>query len=172
MPDAIAVQITQAVTAHIQAAVTAGSLSQTIILERSYADWHLELAAADGTEAGTEPERPRVDVVLVTTAQETELIARRAIGYSVQVDVAIRQRLGQEMQDSDTGRVDVTKVDELMYLTQQINELCIPQRLTGLTDAVWESTRILVSPLVKHLRELRQFTSVLRLTFRMPKAVS
>src|SRR5690349_16354600 len=107
MPDSEAVAIAKEVTAEILAA----TLSQTFTLERSYADWALELKNATDL---------RVDVCLVTTKQEVDAGTRGGrLLYTVPIDVAVRQKFGAELQDDDTGRIPVATVDALMLLVQE-----------------------------------------------------
>lgn len=164
MPDAVAVSVAKAVEAHITAAVAADAFHQSFTLERSYADWDLELKEAEGL---------RVDVALVTTKHMAELAARGGkLAYTVPVDVAVRRRFGRDNQNDDTGRVLVSKVDELMLLVEQLHEQFTQQRLTDPLTSVWkEDPKILVAPSVKHLRDMKMFYGLVRLAFRTDKAL-
>lgn len=153
MPDAEQVTITEAVKVAIEAA----ELSQEFTVERSYADWDLELAS--NTDL-------RVDVVAVTTKQTAEPIARGpVIAYTVPVDVAVRKRFATESQD-DEGRIPNSLLDPLVYLVQEIHELFALAYLTGNVGKWAEPPRILVCPNPRDLRQNKQFTAILRLTFR------
>jgi hypothetical protein len=152
MSDAAPVTVAKAVTAELAAA----SLSQEFEPERSYADWDLPLEDSD---------RLHVDVVIVTTEQKSKLDTRSGLNYLVPIDIAIRKRFSQGQQDDDTGRVNIDDIDALMLLTDEIHRLFIPRRLTTFAEAVWQETKILVAPERKHLRELRQFTGIVRVTF-------
>jgi hypothetical protein len=157
MPDAISVAVAKEVTAMLAAA----DLSQDFEPERSYADWQLELKSA-GTL--------RVDVVAVTTKQEVELAARGgAKFYTIPVDIAVRQKFGQAAQDEDTGRIEIATVDELVYLVQEIHELFLPNRLENFQAGVWQETKLIANPLHHHLQKLRQFTGIVRVTFKAEK---
>lgn len=138
------------------------SLSQDFVCERSYADWELALDSSDDSAL-------RVDVCIVTTKQEVELLTRGgSLAYTVPVDVAIRKRLGREYQDDDTGRIAVEEVDALMLFVQELHEFMVQKRLDGHEAAIWEDDpKIVVAPLVKHLRDNRQFTGIIRLSFRV-----
>ncbi len=158
MPQAVSVAIAQGVADQI-GQINFGD--EPIEAERSYADWELGL-----TDAG----ELHVDVVAVTTEQKTELVARGARArYTVPIDIAVRYRFGEQDQDDQSGRIDVAKIDGLVLLVEQIHEQFLPNRLTEFTDAVWVETKILVCPLLKHLRELRQFTGIVRVTFEAVK---
>lgn len=154
---AVVVTVAEAVKAMIATAKTADGFSQTeFTLERSYADWELELKKATDL---------RVDVVAVINKQRAELDTRGSYAYTVPVDIAIRKRFAQDQQDDATGRAVVEEVDALMLFTQEVFEVFMPERLTDFSDGVWESTEILVAPHHDHLRTLKQFTSVVRLVF-------
>ena len=85
------------------------------------------------------------------------------------MDVVIRKQLGEDKQVGGTGRVARAAVKELMYLTQQLFEYAMPNRLPDFDEAVWKLTEILVAPHTKHLRENKQFTSIVRLTYEVEK---
>lgn len=158
MPDAVVVAIAKAVTTELATA----TLSRAIEPLRSYADWAKPL----------DDELPEcgpllVDVVPVSTKQESELQNSSELRYLVPIDIAVRQRFGTELIDKDTKRIAITEIDALMLLVQEIHELFTPKELTDLPDATWKRSSVLVSPHVRHLRESRQFTGVVRVTYRM-----
>jgi hypothetical protein len=154
---AISVAVAQGMLTMLQTA----KLSQDIAPERSYADWDLALEDADNLH---------VDVVAVTTEQKSELAVRGpSIQYIIPVDIAIRQRFGSDKQNPDTGRIEVASVDALCQLTEEIHELFMPNRLTDFSDGVWQETKILACPVLKHLKELRQFTGIVRVSFAVVK---
>lgn len=152
---AVVVEVASAVKAMI--ATAQSTLSQTeFTLERSYADWELELKNASEL---------RVDVAAVINKQRVELGTRGSWDYVIPVDIAVRKRFKDSEWQDENGRAEVASVDALMLLTQNLFELFMPQRLTGFTDGVWESTEILVAPVTEHLRKHKQFTSVVRVVF-------
>lgn len=153
MPDAEQVTITEAVKVAIEAA----TLSQTFTVERSYADWDLELATNNDL---------RVDVVAVSTKQVATIIARApVISCIVPVDVAVRKRFGTEAQNED-GRIPNSLIDPLVYLVQELHELFALAKLAGDIGKWAEDPRILVNPNPRDLRQNKQFTAILRLTFK------
>lgn len=159
MSDAVAVAVAKAVTSQIDAA----TLSLAFTPERSYADWELALEDADELH---------VDVVVVTTELATELSSRGRMKYTVPIDIGVRKRFVTAQQDDDTGRVELAEVDALMLLVEEIHELFASVSLTDYTEATWQETKTLVAPLNKHLRENRQFTGIVRVTFRVDKAIA
>lgn len=160
MADAVPVAVHKAAHAFLAAA----TLSQAIDPQRNYADWKLELKELNVL---------RVDVVLVSTAWQSELTARGAkLAYTVPIDIAVRYRFGQADKDDDSGELSVTKIDELMGLTAEIHELFTEQRLTNFQAGVWQESRVLVAPLISALRERSQFTGINRITFRAEKSLT
>ena len=150
----VLVQIADAIITELQA----GTFTRDINPIRSYAEWSMELEDADTLH---------VDVVPVTMA--TELGDRNSLQYLCEVDVGIRQRFSQAGTDERDGRILNTAIDPLVELAEQIGELLsdpAERRLTDYTTATWEATNVLAPYYRDHLREMRQFTSVVRLTYR------
>jgi hypothetical protein len=150
--DAVAVAVTKGVLSMLERSTLPQIYSFTP--ERSYADWDLELKDFD---------KLRVDVVCNSTAQVPGLEARGKVSLRVPVDIATRKRFSVGEQDDDTGRIDVAEVDRLMKLTEQLYVELIARRGS---ESVWTDLKILAAPIHKHLRDLRQFTSVIRVTFK------
>lgn len=159
MSDSVVVAVAKAVVLQLQA----GSYSQAIAPERSYADWDLALEDSNTLH---------VDVAAVISEQKVDLDTRGGkLQYTVPVDICVRQRFGNDSQDDDTGRIDLVELDGLMLLTQEIFETFIPQRLTTFDEGVWQETKIIASPVIKNLRELHQFTGIVRVTSRVARQV-
>jgi len=158
MSNAVSVEVAQAVTDQLAAA----TLSQTINPERNDADWELAMEEASDLH---------VDVVAVTTDQKIELSSRSTVCFTVPVDIAVRRRFGNDKQDAK-GRVNIAEVDALKLLVQEIFLLFIPQRLTEFPAGAWEETKISVCPLVKHLKDNKQFTGIVRVTFRVDQTIN
>ena len=102
-----------------------------------------------------------MDTLHVTVVPQAVLEAREMkalVQYDLSIDVAIQQRF------SDDTPVEI---DPLMDLVQEIADFFRLRRLTAFTDASWLRTerKTLFDP--THMDELRQFTSVLTLVFRV-----
>lgn len=162
MPDAVLVSVADAVVAHL----AAQSFSQEIEPEWSFATWQSEQLK------GACAERLNVDVVPVTTNQEASLGTHSKIRYRVPVDIAVRQRLGADKQDDDTGKALRSEVAALCLLVQELHVACMKHRFNEFTAGVWESTRLLANPLRKHLIEWRQYTGIVRVTFNVYQSLS
>ena len=126
--------------------------------ERSYADWDEKLEDLDEL---------RIDVV--PSGIESQLEHRGQLAYRVSTDIGVRQRFGQVSQDINTGRIQLATVDRLALLTEQIHEYFTTDRLTDYLAAVWISTEYRVPFLREHLRELRQFTAIIRIVHDVTK---
>lgn len=171
---AVSVQVAEAIRAEIEAA----DFGLDFLLERSYAEWDEELEELDVL---------RVDVV-PHFAAKLEQQDRAASLWSVSVDVGVRKKFGQQHRTS-SGRIDVSKIDDLVLLTEQIGEHFCPTgtlagRLPDVSGAAWESSpgampgetgsmqsgtdfRALFNR--DHLRRLAQFTSIVRLNYQVTK---
>ena len=162
---AVCVEVADAVVAMIRNR----QFNLDFVLERSYAEWDLELKELDNLEL-QESDKLRVDVVAHTTDQEVNLQTRSKVGMIVPVDIAIRRKFGPDKQDPDTGRVLLAEVDALMEFTQKLYLMFMPTRLTSFPDATWDEenggTTIEVAPMRQHLRELHQFTGIIRVVFK------
>ncbi len=106
---AVAVDITEAVKTELESAELT---TKPDVIERSYANWKLAL------EGGTDL---RIDVVPNTVKQRHELGTRGKRLYTTVVDIAIRQKLDQGKQDDSTGRINVSVVDALMLLVEEVS---------------------------------------------------
>ena len=122
---------------------------------RSYADWELPLEDQDELH---------VDVVPVGSP-EMELETRGSIDYSPQVDIVIRKRLASDQQEAD-GTLILPEVDDLVLLVQELAEYFMADRLAEFEGAAWERTQMLAAFKPSHLRQYRQFTGIIRLTFK------
>ncbi len=154
---AVLVDVAEAVKAELET----GSFTLAITPERSYADWEDEL---ESDEAG----RIRCDVVPVQIAR-SELDARGELVYMAETDIGIRRRFDNDAASWTHGRVQLGDVDQLCQLVEQIHEFFAEnngRRLSTLTGATWEASEIRASYVRDHLREWRQFTGIVRVTYR------
>lgn len=162
--SSLLVTVAEAVKDELQTGSDAGSFATEFQPVRSYPDWDWPLETPDDL---------RVDVVAVNTSP-VDLDTRESVAYEIRVDVGVRYKFKREDGDQDTGHITVEVVDDFVVLVEQIAEYFASSsrwRLTDVGNAVWTSSEIRVAGDVKHLRELRQFTGVVRLTFRVDKAL-
>jgi len=154
----------EGVTTHL----LAQELTLTPAIERTYAD--LEERLENAIE-GENP--PRIDVTGVIHEQVVESASRGKLRYLCPVDILIRRKFEPKDYDEETGRVTKANVDEMTLLVQEVVEACSQQRIaeSETIDMVWQSCKIVVSPVTKHLRELKQFTAILRVTFRTDREI-
>ena len=121
-------------------------------LERSYADWELE----------RDQEMPlRVDVVPFRHSK-IELASRAGITYEVEVDIAVRMSFGQDSQGAG-GRIPNEEIDPLVKLVEDIHEFFVKE-IVGSGDQPWIASVIRAPFVPQHLRNLRQFTGLVRIT--------
>jgi hypothetical protein len=156
--EAVEVSVAKAVVSQLAAA----SLSRAFTPIRSWADWVRPLEDDDKCEE----DKLYVDVVPVATAQEIEASSRATLAYTCPIDIAVRRKFSPKFQDQDTLRINVREVDALMFLVQEIHELFTLARMQDFEAGTWMETRRLVAPHKAHLRDWRQFTGIVRVTFR------
>ena len=85
-------------------------------------------------------------------------VSRDRLAYDTQVDIAVQRKF---------TKGDNPEIDPLVNLVEEIADLFRLKRLASYPAAIWAKTehRVLYSP--EHWVELRQFTSLLTLTFRI-----
>jgi len=130
----------------IVAELAGGSWSQSFTPERTYLPT-FELADS------------ALHVTAVPRGTDEKQAARDRVQYDHKIDVAIQQKL---------AAVSNAAVDALLDLAQEIREYLGPtQQLADYPSASWvgASNAQLYSP--DHLRDWRQFTTVITLTYRI-----
>jgi hypothetical protein len=96
-------------------------------------------------------------VTVVVAGRTVQPISRQWLQVDHRLEVAVQQRLGGD---------GPAACDPLLDLVEEIADHVAGHRLAGAPDAAWVKTEH--GPLVDpgHLNELRQFTSLLALTYR------
>ena len=154
---AVLVDVADAITT----ALNGGSFSESFTAVRSYAEWD---------EALTDVDTLRVDVVPVNYTERSQLVSRNAYEYQVETDIGVRKRFAVADQDATTGRIDTAEIDALVLLVEEINEFFIHDAL-GSTGTVWDAVEIRAAYVREHLRNMRQFTGIVRVTHTKDVAV-
>lgn len=97
-------------------------------------------------------------VTVVPRELSVTSVSRDRLSYDAQVDIAVQQKF---------AKGDNAEIDPLVNLVEEIADLFRLRRLASYPAAVWTKTehRVLYSP--EHWIELRQFTSLLTLTFKV-----
>lgn len=132
----------------IVAELNAASLSQPVVAERSYVpNFDLE-----------EMKTLRISVV-PRDVQITGLDRHRDL-HEVSVDVAVQKKF-------NSG--DLAEIDPLLELVEEIGEFFKHRRLDSFPGAMWTKTQHVVLYSPEHWEQLRQFTSLLTLVFRIAK---
>ncbi len=128
----------------------------------------VELNAGEFTQTFTARRlyRPQFDLVemvdlhvtVVPKGIEIGIASRSGVQCDVSVDVAVQKKLQTE---------DAAEIDPLMNLVEEIADFFRQRKLSQYPRASWIATanEPVYSP--GHLEELRQFTSVLTVTFRV-----
>jgi hypothetical protein len=132
--------------------------------KRSYADWSIELKDLDTLH---------VDVVPVPLIGG-ELESRSSADIELQFDIGIRKRFTGVDQQASSGRIQLDQIDELIALEQEIWIWLISRnyRVKGNTTAHWQESRILSAFSRKDLRTNRQFTGIVRSTYKIDQLLT
>ena len=126
--------------------INAGSFSQPVSATREY------LPAFELADMQT------LRVTVVPKSVTTLPGGRAHNQYDYAIDVAVQKKL---------DAADNTEIDELMTLVDELADHLRFKRLTDYPNAAWLKTENQPVYAQEHLQELRQFTSVLTLTFRV-----
>jgi len=122
-------------------------------------------------EQFTASERYDAEVaVLVPDAYETvELGTRGSLERTVVVTLIVRRRFQQNEQEQDTGEIQPEQIDEMIELAELLSTATVYERLAGFDGDAAIVTPVEHDPIYsrEHLRSLRQFTSVINLTFEI-----
>jgi hypothetical protein len=97
-------------------------------------------------------------VTVVPKAVTSEAGDRSRGQFDYEIDVAVQKKLQTTEND---------EIDELMGLVEEIADIFRSKRLEGYTSAICVKTENEPVYAQEHLDQLRQFTSVLTLTFRL-----
>lgn len=135
-------QVAEAVVAELNAT----SFSQPITAIRSYLP-RVELA-----------DLKMLKVTVVPSSVTVAAVSRSQNQRDVAIDVAVQKKLGQEQNPS---------LDPLLTLAEEIAEHFRGKRLDSFPDAAWVKTEFKPIYAPEHIEQLRTFTSVLTLTFRV-----
>jgi len=106
------------------------------------------------------PEMKDLHVTVVPNGITMAALGRDRAQYDCKVDVAVQKKL------EDAGNAEV---DALMALVEEIAEHFNRKRLLGVQEAAWVRTENAPIYSQEHLSELRQFTSVVTLAYRVAK---
>lgn len=136
------VQVADAVVA----ALNGATFSQPVSAVRSYLP-QFELAEMD-----------ELHVTVVPKAVEIAGASRGSAAYDYKIDVAVQKRF-------QTG--DAAELDPLLHLVEEIADHFRLKRLEGYPGAAWTKTEYAALYAPEHMENLRQFTSVVTLTFRV-----
>ena len=98
-------------------------------------------------------------VSVVPKGVQIAAASRLASQHDWQIDVGVQKKLSAD-------GADQAEQDDLIALVEQIAAFLARRSLAAFPAAVWVKTELPTLYAPEHLRELRQFTSVLTLTYR------
>ena len=132
----------------VVAALNGGTFSMPFTAERHYQPL-FDLA-----------EMKDLHVSVVPRGIGVEQIARDKGAFDYRVDVAVQKKF---------AKGDAAELDPLVALAEEIAESFRGKRLPGMPGAAWVKTEHSPVYAQEHMQELRQFTSVMTLTFRITR---
>ncbi|MGE0375340.1 MAG: hypothetical protein AB7I48_11650 [Planctomycetaceae bacterium] len=97
-------------------------------------------------------------MTVVPSSVSVTAAARGATQQDVAIDIAVQQKLDSEQNAA---------LDPLLALAEEIAEHFRGKRVAGFQDAIWSKTEFTALYAPEHLEQLRTFTSVVTLTFRI-----
>ena len=105
---------------------------------------------------------------LSTRAPGWPRLARGETRFLCHTDIGIRYRFAPEERDSN-GRVTVSEIDDLLLLLEQFHDHFVNngegRRLGTYLAAAWQETNVRTWYVREHLRELGQYTGILRVSY-------
>jgi len=137
----------------VAAELNGHSFSQEFTATRTYADWDEELTNSI----------LRCDLVPVASMQ-TDLETRGSVSYLCSVDIGLRKKLDA----GSGGHVTAATVDDLVRLVEEVHEWTIGRELD---IATWDSTVLVAAFVPEHLRQMNQFTGIVRITYSVSKCL-
>lgn len=134
-------------------------IADAVVAELNAASFSLPLVAARHYVPSFElQDMKTLHVSVVPKAVEVTSGDRGRNTCEFQIDVAVQKKF-------ETG--DAAEIDSLMTVVEEISNLFRLRRLTAYPAAHWTKTEYLSIYSREHWEELRQFTSVLTLTFQV-----
>ena len=112
----------------------------------------------------------RVDVVAGGMSCVSD--SRVSLAYECDVDIALRYRFGVAATVAADGSIDIDDIEDYLDVLEEIGEyLADPDNrsLATKTSATWLRNTILMPWVPEHLRTNRQYTGILRATYRVAK---
>lgn len=109
----------------------------------------------------------KVDVIVPEEFDEVALDARGLVRRVATFNVVIRRKFATQDNDAKTGEVSVEQIAELIELGELLSTGTIFGRMAGFTSAAWIESEH--APIYRrdHLRQLRQFTGAVAITFEI-----
>lgn len=123
-------------------------------------------AAYDEELSDGDEEAIQLDVIVPEEFDDVSLDTRGTIKRVATFDVVIRRKFRQQDNDA-AGAIDTDQLKELIELGEKLSKAATFARMTDAADAAWTDSDH--NPIYRrdHLRQLRQFTGVVAITFEI-----
>ena len=149
---AVIIDIADAVVAELNAAAGEDEKSEDRVFNQAFTAARAYLPRYELAEMD------ELHVTVVPKGMEIEASSRTLAQHDYSIDIAVQQRIAGD---------DQSDMDGLMGLVEEISDFFRQRRLTEYPDAIWIKTANVPIYAPDHLDQMRQFTSVLTLTFRV-----
>ena len=135
-------------------------IADAVTAELNGHDFGVPLAAVRSTKPPESDlaEMKTLHVTVVPRGWDSQTASRSMAQCDYQIDIGVQQKLA-------TG--DNPELDALVGLVERIAEYFRTHRLTAMPEAVWVRNENVPLYAPEHMKELRQFTSVLTVTYRV-----
>ena len=152
------ITLVDALVDHINGLAWSGTTYEARRCYSGALDEQLQSADGDGV---------KVDVIVPEEYDEVVLDSRGSVARLVTIDVVIRRKFASQDNDASTGEVPGDQVAELVELGELLSLGATYARITGAESAAWQESDH--APIYRrdHLREMRQFTGAVALTFEI-----
>ena len=152
------ITLVDALVDHINGLTWSGTAYEARRCYSGALDEQLQSADGDGV---------KVDVIVPEEYDEVALDSRGSVARLVTIDVVIRRKFASQDNDASTGEVPGDQVAELVELGELLSLGATYARIAGAESAAWQESDH--APIYRrdHLREMRQFTGAVALTFEI-----
>ncbi len=128
----------------------------------------LSFANVDDEElTDADDEAVQIDVIVPEEFDDVAIDTKATVVRQATFDVVIRRKFRTQDNDAATGEIDLDQVKELIELGEQLSLAATFERMSDAANAAWINSDH--NPIYRrdHLRQLRQFTGVVAITFEI-----
>ncbi len=128
----------------------------------------LSFANVDDEElTDADDEAVQIDVIVPEEFDDVAIDTKATVVRQATFDVVTRRKFRTQDNDAATGKIDLDQVKELIELGEHLSLAATFERMSDAANAAWINSDH--NPIYRrdHLRQLRQFTGVVAITFEI-----